>query len=88
MRELPPRSTKLVEATPIHRTSSGLKACVEVTAYLDGHAAIAVCRIEGTAPHRRIVQADSLPLNDEEELREHVLAVVERLVKAAGAEAR
>jgi NADPH:quinone reductase len=51
--------------------------------YPDGHAGIAVCRIEGDPPHRRIVQADSLPLNDEQELREHVLAVVECLAQTA-----
>jgi hypothetical protein len=80
MSDLPQRSRQLVEATPIHKTRSGFKVCLELTAYPDGHAGIAVSRIEGAAPHRRIVQADSLPLNDAEELRGHVLAVIEHLL--------
>lgn len=52
---------------------------MELTVYPDGHAGIAVSRIEGSPPSRRISQADSLPLNHVEELREHVLAVIERL---------
>ena len=80
---LPPRSIQLVEATPIHRLKSGLKACLELTVYRDGHAGIAVSEIEGHTPSRRIVQRDSLPLNDLAELRDHVLAVIGRLERAA-----
>jgi hypothetical protein len=80
---LPPRSIQLVEATPIHRLQSGLKACVELTVYPDGHAGIAVSEIEGAPPSRRIVQRDSLPLNDLAELRDHVLAVIDQLERAA-----
>jgi hypothetical protein len=80
---LPPRSRELVDATPLQPTQSGMKACVEMTIYADGHAGIAVSRIEGSPPRRRIVQADNLPLNDVDELRGHVLAVIERLRQAA-----
>ena len=79
---LPPRSVQLVQATPIHPTKSGVKACVEMTVYPDGHAGIAVSEIEGNPPSRRIVQRDSLPLNDLTELRDHVLAVIEHLAAA------
>ncbi len=82
---LPPRSVKLVEATPFHHLESGLKACIEVTVYPDGHAGIAVSEIEGSPPARRIVQRDSLPLNNVDELRTHVLAVIERLSEHAAA---
>jgi hypothetical protein len=78
-RELPPRSVKLVKATPIHRTKSGVKACVEFTIYSDGHAGIAVCRVEGAPHSRQITQADALPLNHVKELHAHLLAVVDHL---------
>ena len=80
---LPPASQKFVEATPLHATKSGIKACIEFTVYHDGHAGIAVSRIEGSPPNRRIVQADSLPLNDVTELRGHIEAVVRRVEQAS-----
>jgi hypothetical protein len=80
---LPPRSIQLVEATPIHRSKTGFKACLELTIYPDGHAGIAVSEIEGAPPSRRIVQRDSLPLNDLAELRGHVLAVIDHLDRVA-----
>ena len=76
---LPPRSVKLVDAAPIQTVKTGFKACVELTVYPDGHAGIAVSEIQGSAPSRRIVQRDSLPLNNVDELRDHTLAVIERL---------
>jgi hypothetical protein len=78
---LPPRSVKLIHATPIHPRDKGAKACVEFTIYADGHAGIAVSRVEGKPPRRRIVQADSLPLNDVEELRAHLDAIVEHVAR-------
>jgi hypothetical protein len=84
---LPPRSVKLVESTPIHRLEKGYKACVELTVYPDAHAGIAVSRIEGKPPNRRIVQQDTLPLNDVEELRSHTLAILDHLATEAGAPA-
>lgn len=80
---IPPRSRKLVAATPLERRETGVKACVEFTVYADGHAGIAVSRVEGVPPRRRIVQADSLPLNDVAELRAHLLAVVAHVAAAA-----
>jgi hypothetical protein len=74
--ELPPRSQKLVEATPLQRREKGVNVCIEFTIYIDGHAGIAVSRVEGRPPQRRIVQADSLPLNSVQELRDHVDAVI------------
>jgi hypothetical protein len=73
---LPPRSQKLVEATPLHPREKGVNVCIEFTIYADGHAGIAVSRVEGKPPHRRIVQADSLPLNHVQELRDHIEAVI------------
>jgi hypothetical protein len=81
--ELPPRSVRLVQSTPIHRLKTGLKACVEITVYPDGHAGIAVSEIQGSPPARRIVQRDVLPLNDVDELRSHTLAVIEHLARSA-----
>jgi len=80
---LPPRSLELVERTPIHRLKSGIKACLEITIYPDGHAGIAVSEIEGAPPARRIVQRDSLPLNHIDELRDHVSAVVDHVARIA-----
>lgn len=74
---LPPRSQKLVEATPLHPRENGVNVCIEFTIYADGHAGIAVSRIEGRPPSRRIVQADSLPLNHVQELRDHIDAVID-----------
>jgi hypothetical protein len=74
---------ELVEATPIHRMKSGVKVCVEATLYPDGHAGIAVSRIEGSAPTRRVTQADSLPLNDRRELEDFLEAILDRLEQAA-----
>ena len=83
---LPSRSRQLVEATPIHRLESGLKVCVEMTLYPDGHAGIAVSRIDGAPPNRRITQADSLPLNDRRELEDLLKSILDRLqVEASSA---
>lgn len=85
---LPPRSLQLVESTPIHRLERGTKVCLELTVYPDGHAGIAVSEIEGSPPSRRIVQRDSLPLNSVDELRDHVLAIIDHLDAATrGSEA-
>jgi hypothetical protein len=62
---------------------SGFKACVESTVYPDGHAGIAVSMIKGDAKHRVIHQADSLPLNDVDELREHLQAIVDHFADQA-----
>ena len=82
-RELPTRSQQLVEATPIHRLKSGFKVCIEITLYPDGHAGIAVCRIEGSPPNRRITQTDSLPLNDRAELEVFLESILDHLEEAA-----
>jgi hypothetical protein len=79
MSDLPPRSRKLVAATPLHRMRTGTKACIELTVYPDGHTAIAVSRIEGTPQSRTIKQADFLQLNHVPELRDHVAAIISHL---------
>lgn len=80
---LPPRSQKLVDATPLHPRDNGTNACIEFTIYADGHAGIAVSRVEGKPPQRRIVQADSLPLNSVTELRQHVEAIINYVARSA-----
>ena len=82
---LPPRSLKLIESTPIHPLKSGFKAGLEVTLYPDGHAGIAVSEINDSSPPRTIVQRDALPLNDLDELRGHVLAVIDHVANHIGA---
>jgi hypothetical protein len=84
---LPARSRKLVESTPIHPRESGASACIEFTIYADGHAGIAVSRVEGKPPNRRIVQADSLPLNDRRELLNHIGAILDLVESRARADA-
>jgi hypothetical protein len=76
---LPPRSQQLVESTPLHSLKTGFKACLELTLYPDGHAGIAVSEIDDSSRPRTIVQRDALPLNDLDELRDHVLAVIEHV---------
>ena len=66
-------------------------ACIEFTVYDGGHAAIAVSKVTGAARSRSIIQVDVLPLNNVDELREHVLAIVHHVAEslapaAAGAE--
>jgi len=73
---LPPRSKKLVDATPLHPRKKGVSACIEFTVYVDGHNGTAVSRVEGNPPNRRIVQTDSLPLSDADQLRNHIEAIV------------
>jgi hypothetical protein len=80
---LPPRSQRLVDATPIHPREHGVNACIEFTIYADGHAGIAVSRVEGKPPNRRIVQADSLPLNHVQELHDHIEAILDRVARHA-----
>jgi hypothetical protein len=58
---------------------SGFKACLEMTLYPDGHAGIAVSEIDDSSCPRTIVQRDALPLNDLDELRAHVLAVIDHV---------
>jgi hypothetical protein len=80
---LPPRSQKLVAAMPLHPRENGVNVCIEFTIYGDGHAGIAVSRVEGKPPHRRIVQADSLPLNHVQELRDHIEAILDHVARQA-----
>jgi hypothetical protein len=86
-RRLPPRSEALVAATPVYRMRSGVKACVELVMYPDGDAGIAVCRIDGTPPNRRLTQADSLPLNHRRELEDHLTGILDRLESEASSRA-
>jgi hypothetical protein len=74
--DLPPRSAQLIRETPLHERPTGVMACVEFTVYDGGHTAIAVSRVDGSPGHRVITQADSLPLNSVDELRDHLLGVL------------
>jgi hypothetical protein len=65
---------------------SGVKACVEITIYPDGYAGIALSEIDDSPRPRTIVQRDALPLNDLDELRDHVLAVIDHVADRVGSE--
>ena len=84
MPDLPPRSQALIDATPIAKVRTGVRTTVELTAYPDGHANIAVGALDtserGVMRYRR---ADSLPLNHREELESFLGAILDRLFAAA-----
>jgi hypothetical protein len=87
MTDLPPRSQQLIDATPARRVRTGVRTVVEITAYPDGHANIAVGDLDTTtrgAPQYH--RADSLPLNHREELQQFLDAILDRLFEAAGGE--
>lgn len=50
--DLPPRSRQLIEATPLTRLRTGVRAVVELTAYPDGHANLAVGVLATSEPSR------------------------------------
>jgi hypothetical protein len=84
MPDLPPRSQQLIDATPVRRVRTGVRTVIEVTAYPDGHANIAVGDLDTTtrgAP--RYQRADSLPLNHRDELDEFVHAILDRVFEVA-----
>ena len=83
MPDLPPRSQKLIDAAPISRVRTGVRTVVELTAYPDGHANIAVGSIE-TGGNRAFTyrRADSLPLNHRRELEQFLEAIADRLFLA------
>jgi hypothetical protein len=80
MAPLPPRSQQLVEATPINKVRTGVRTVVELTAYPDGHANIAVGSVDsertGAMAYRRV---DNLPLNHRNELEAHIAAILDQL---------
>ena len=68
MSNLPPRSPQLVDTTPLSKVHTGVRTVVEVTAYPDGHANIAVGSIDTSQrASMHYERADSLPLNRREE---------------------
>jgi hypothetical protein len=82
--KLPPRSQQLVDSAPINKVRTGVRTLVELTAYPDGHANIAVGSLDtSTRGAMAYTRADSLPLNNREELELHVTALVGRLFDAA-----
>ena len=84
MPPLPPRSQQLIDATPIERVRTGVRAVVELTAYPDGHANIAVGSVDtaqrASIRHKR---ANTLPLNHREELEQFLQAILDRLFDEA-----
>jgi hypothetical protein len=82
---LTPRQEEVVDRTPMHELDNGAKACIEFSVYRDAeqHTGIAVSRIEGERP-TIIVQADNMQLNNVQELKDHVLAVIDHVVAHVG----
>jgi hypothetical protein len=80
MNNLPPSVQQVVDSTPLTRVRSGLRTVLEVTAYPDGHANIAVgslhTRERGAMVYTRV---KSLPLNHREELERVLTHVLDRL---------
>jgi len=87
MSELPARSQQLVDATPISRVRTGVRTIVELTAYPDGHANIAVGSLDTSQRGAmRYERADSLPLNHRPELEIFLTAILDRLFEEAATE--
>ena len=87
MSELPARSQQLVDATPIGRVRTGVRTIVELTAYSDGHANIAVGSLDTSQRGAmRYDRADSLPLNHRPELEMFLTAILDRLFEEAAIE--
>jgi hypothetical protein len=86
MPELPARSQRLIDATPITDARTGVRTVVEFTAYPDGHANIAVGALDTSQRGAmRYERADSLPLNHRSELDQFVTVILDRLFdRAAG----
>lgn len=79
MSELPKRSQQLIDATPIVPVRTGVRTIVELTAYPDGHANIAVGSLDTSVRGAmRYERADSLPLNHRAELEVFVEAILDR----------
>lgn len=80
MADLPPRSQQLIDAAPVDQVRTGVRAVIELTAYPDGHANIAVGSLDtsqrGAMQYRR---ADSLPLNHRAELELFLDSILDRL---------
>jgi hypothetical protein len=84
MAELPARSLQLIDATPITKVRTGVRTVVELTAYPDGHANIAVGQVDTRERGAmRYERADSLPLNHRRELELFIKAILDRLFAEA-----
>lgn len=83
MSDLPTRSQQLIDATPIVPVRTGVRTIVELTAYPDGHANIAVGALDTSARGAmRYERSDSLPLNHRAELELFLKAIMDKLFAA------
>lgn len=86
MSAFPVRSQQLLDATPISKVRTGLRTVIELTAYPDGHANIAVGELDTSQRgSMRYLRADSLPLNHRVELEQFIRAILDRLFDEARA---
>jgi hypothetical protein len=79
-------SQAFVDSAPINPLQTGVKAVVEVTAYPGGHFRIDLSRIDGPRNDRRIRQVNQLTLNDADEAKDHLDALVDRLTQLVQAQ--
>ncbi|WP_028064641.1 hypothetical protein [Solirubrobacter soli] len=87
MSDFPARSQALIDATPITKVRTGVRTTVELTAYPDGHANIAVGTVDTSQRgSMRYQRADNLPLNHRRELEQFLGAILDRLFDAAAVE--
>ena len=77
---------EVIDAAPIEKVRTAVRVVVELSAYPDGHAGIAVGRFDASAgmrgpkPYQRVAE---LPLNHREELELAVRGVLDRLFAEA-----
>lgn len=79
---------QLVDAAPIEPVKTAVRAVVEINAYPDGHAGIAVGRLDappGSRGPKPYVREAELPLNHREETEAALRALLDRLFAQAGA---
>jgi hypothetical protein len=84
MTDLPAPAQALIDASPGTKVRTGVRTTVELTAYPDGHANIAVGTVDtGQRDAMRYQRADSLPLNHRRELEQFLTAILDRLFDEA-----
>ena len=87
MSNLAARTQQLVDAAPISKVRTGVRTVLELTAYPDGHANLAVGEVDTSQRGAmRYMRADSLPLNHRAELELLLGAILDRLFEKSASE--
>lgn len=86
-REPAPATQRFVERAPLEKTTTGLKAVLEITIYPAGHVAVVASKITGSPGARTIRQhGDPLMFNDPSEAKDAIDELVDRVAREAAEE--